>query len=62
MIAVISVNFRKKKKNKEYFIKKIITSKYSDHKYCSLIYKGRLCEYHEHRKHKMHMLKEKKIL
>lgn len=60
MISVINVNFRKKKKTKEYFIKKIITSKYFAPKYCSLIYKGRLCEYHEHRKHKMYMLKKRK--
>lgn len=47
-----------RKKPKEYFIKTIITSKYFAHKYCSLIYKGRLCEYHEYRKHKMYMLKK----
>lgn len=58
MISVINVNFIKEKKTKEYFIKKIITSKYFAHKYCSLIYKGRLCEYHEHRKHEMYMLKK----
>lgn len=56
MISVINVNFIKEKKNKEYFIKKNIIC--FAHKYCSLIYKGRLCEYHEYRKHKMYMLKK----
>lgn len=58
MIVVINVNFikKKKKKNKGYFIKKII--KYFVYKYCSFIYKGWFCEYYEYCKYKMYMLKK----
>lgn len=56
MISVINVNFIKEKKTRNISLKKTI--KCFAHKYCSLIYKGRLCEYHEHRKNKMYMLKK----